>query len=157
MPPALRDRMEVIELNGYIEDEKVRIAQQHLLPKQVRANGLKPEEVAVEEAALRTIIADYTREAGVRNLERQIGNVLRKVTRRLAEQQDKETRRQGDKENQQSNVSPSPHLPASLSPITWADQICAALPLEQRRRQHLIQRLHRHEGQILEHLARQIL
>src|SRR6185295_1723092 len=83
--PALRDRMEVIELSGYIEDEKVRIAQQHLLPKQVRANGLKPEEVTVEEPALRSIIADYTREAGVRSLERQIGNVLRKVTRQIAE------------------------------------------------------------------------
>src|SRR5262245_34844651 len=83
--PALRDRMEVIELSGYIEDEKVRIAQQHLLPKQVRSNGLRPEEVSVEEAALRDIIGGYTREAGVRNLERQIGNVLRKVTRQIAE------------------------------------------------------------------------
>jgi ATP-dependent Lon protease len=86
VPPALRDRMEVIELSGYIEDEKVHIAQQHLVPKQTRANGLRPEEVVVEEAALRSIIGDYTREAGVRSLERQIGNVLRKVTRRIAEQ-----------------------------------------------------------------------
>jgi ATP-dependent Lon protease len=86
VPPALRDRMEVIELSGYIEDEKVHIAQQHLVPKQVRANGLKPEEVSVEEGALRAIIGDYTREAGVRNLERQIGTVLRKVTRQLAEE-----------------------------------------------------------------------
>jgi ATP-dependent Lon protease len=85
VPPALRDRMEVIELSGYIEDEKVHIAQQHLLPKQVRANGLKPEEVSVEENALRAIIGDYTREAGVRNLERQISNVLRKVTRQLSD------------------------------------------------------------------------
>jgi ATP-dependent Lon protease len=86
VPPALRDRMEVIELSGYIEDEKVHIAQQHLVPKQLRANGLKPEEATVEEAALRDIIGNYTREAGVRSLERQIGNVLRKVTRQLAEQ-----------------------------------------------------------------------
>lgn len=85
VPPALRDRMEVIELSGYIEDEKVHIAQQHLVPKQVRANGLQPEEVQVEDAALREIIGNYTREAGVRNLERQIGNVLRKVTRQLSE------------------------------------------------------------------------
>lgn len=88
VPPALRDRMEVIELSGYIEDEKVHIAQQHLVPKQVRANGLQAAEVAVDEAALRDIIGNYTREAGVRNLERQIGNVLRKVTRQLSEGQD---------------------------------------------------------------------
>jgi ATP-dependent Lon protease len=87
VPPALRDRLEVIELSGYIEAEKVRIAQQHLAPKQIRANGLRPEEVTVREDALRTIIADYTREAGVRSLERQIGTVLRKVTRRTAEQE----------------------------------------------------------------------
>ncbi len=86
VPPALRDRMEVIELSGYIEDEKVHIANQHLVPKQVRANGLRPAEVSIEESGLRTIIGDYTREAGVRNLERQIGNVLRKVTRQLAEE-----------------------------------------------------------------------
>lgn len=87
VPPALRDRMEVIELAGYIEDEKVHIAQEHLLPKQIKANGLRPEEVEVQEIALRTIIADYTREAGVRSLERQIGSVLRKVTRTLAERE----------------------------------------------------------------------
>ncbi|HEU5013669.1 MAG TPA: endopeptidase La [Roseiflexaceae bacterium] len=86
VPPALRDRMEVIELSGYIEDEKVRIAQQHLLPKQLRSNGLTEQEVVFEEAALRTVIGDYTREAGVRNLERQIGGVLRKVARQLSEQ-----------------------------------------------------------------------
>jgi ATP-dependent Lon protease len=78
--------MEVIELSGYIEDEKVRIAQQHLLPKQLRSNGLTEQEVVFEEAALRTVIGDYTREAGVRNLERQIGGVLRKVARQLSEQ-----------------------------------------------------------------------
>ncbi|MEI7769664.1 MAG: endopeptidase La [Chloroflexales bacterium] len=85
VPPALRDRMEVIELSGYIEDEKVRIAQTHLVPRQLRANGLRPAEAEVSEAALRTVIGDYTREAGVRNLERNIGAVLRKVTKRLAE------------------------------------------------------------------------
>jgi ATP-dependent Lon protease len=90
VPAPLRDRMEVIELSGYIEDEKVHIAQDHLLPKQIRANGLRPEEVQVEEAALRSIIGDYTREAGVRGLERQIGTVLRKVTRNLSEQQESE-------------------------------------------------------------------
>ncbi len=86
VPPALRDRMEVIELSGYIEDEKVRIAQSHLVPRQLRANGLRPAEAEVTEDALRTVIGDYTREAGVRNLERNIGAVLRKVTRRLTEE-----------------------------------------------------------------------
>ncbi len=87
VPPALRDRMEVIELSGYIEDEKVRIAQSHLLPRQIKANGLRPAEVTLDEAALRAIINDYTREAGVRNLERNIGGVLRKVVRQIAEQE----------------------------------------------------------------------
>jgi ATP-dependent Lon protease len=106
VPPALRDRMEVIELSGYIEDEKVHIAQEHLVPKQTRANGLRPEEVQVEEAALRSIIGDYTREAGVRSLERQIGNVLRKVTRRLAE--GLRTEGQGLREDgiEETNLSP---------------------------------------------------
>jgi ATP-dependent Lon protease len=119
--PALRDRMEVIELSGYIEDEKVRIAQEHLLPKQIRSNGLKPEEVVAEEAALREIISGYTREAGVRNLERQIGNVLRKVTRQLAEQTDKVTRWQGDKvtegQNNDADTTLSTAHPVSSSPV----------------------------------------
>ncbi|MFQ3632136.1 endopeptidase La [Roseiflexus sp.] len=86
VPPALRDRMEVIELSGYTGDEKVHIAQRHLIPKQLRSNGLRPEEVIFTDEALRIIIHDYTREAGVRNLERQIGAVLRKVTRRIVEE-----------------------------------------------------------------------
>ncbi|WP_322822788.1 endopeptidase La [Chloroflexus sp.] len=85
VPPALRDRMEVIELSGYIEDEKVQIAQIHLVPRQLQANGLRPEEAVVTEEAIRCIINEYTREAGVRNLERSIGAVLRKVARRLSE------------------------------------------------------------------------
>ncbi|MEN9934718.1 MAG: hypothetical protein RLZZ387_1297 [Chloroflexota bacterium] len=86
VPPALRDRLEVIELSGYIADEKVAIARQHLVPRQLKANGLTADDALVSDDALRTVIADYTREAGVRTLERQIGTVLRKVTRRLAEQ-----------------------------------------------------------------------
>jgi ATP-dependent Lon protease len=134
VPPALRDRMEVIELSGYIEDEKVRIAQEHLIPKQVRANGLRAEEVQVEELALRSIIGDYTREAGVRSLERQIGNVLRKVTRQLAEQQDTQTRGEGDKENEgrvnveEAGISLSPGLLSSPSPVVVTkDFVRAAL------------------------------
>jgi ATP-dependent Lon protease len=87
VPPALRDRLEVIELSGYIADEKVAIARQHLVPRQLKANGLTAADATVTDEALRTIIADYTREAGVRTLERQIGTVLRKVTRQLAEGQ----------------------------------------------------------------------
>lgn len=93
IPGPLRDRMEVIELAGYIEDEKVHIARQHLIPKQITNSGLRAAEVEIEDAALRAIIGGYTREAGVRNLERQIGGVLRKVTRKLVE--DEGTRGQG--------------------------------------------------------------
>jgi ATP-dependent Lon protease len=78
IPPPLRDRMEIIHLDGYTEYEKTRIAQRHLVPRQLKANGLKEEEVTFTEEALRKIIRDYTREAGVRTLERQIGAVCRK-------------------------------------------------------------------------------
>ncbi|MCP4557297.1 MAG: AAA family ATPase, partial [Herbaspirillum sp.] len=78
IPPPLRDRMEIIQLYGYTEYEKTRIAQRHLAPRQVTANGLREEEVTFTEEALRKIIRDYTREAGVRTLERQIGAVCRK-------------------------------------------------------------------------------
>ncbi len=81
IPPALRDRMEILEFSGYIEDEKVHIAKQHLLPKQVEENGLTDEDVALDTGALKELINSYTREAGVRNLEREIANVLRKVAR----------------------------------------------------------------------------
>ena len=79
IPPALLDRMEVISLSGYTEDEKVHIAMRHLVPKQMRTNGVKDSEVVVEESAIRDIIRYYTREAGVRSLERAIGKVLRKI------------------------------------------------------------------------------
>jgi ATP-dependent Lon protease len=84
IPGPLLDRMEVIRLDGYTEDEKVAIARYHLLKRQVERNGLRSDEVEVTDEALRTIVGDYTREAGVRNLEREIGKVLRKVATRLA-------------------------------------------------------------------------
>jgi ATP-dependent Lon protease len=87
IPAPLRDRMEILELDGYTEDEKVQIAEQYLLPRQIRENSLRPEEISIEEEALRLIIRDYTREAGVRNLERQIGTVCRKVATRVAEKE----------------------------------------------------------------------
>jgi ATP-dependent Lon protease len=85
IPAPLRDRMEILELDGYTEEEKVQIAQEYLLPRQIRENSLRTEEVSFADDALRTIIRDYTREAGVRNLERQIGTVCRKVATKVAE------------------------------------------------------------------------
>ena len=85
VPPALRDRMEVLELQGYTEEEKLMIAQEHLVGRQVPNHGLTGEQVTFTEAALRTIILGYTREAGVRNLEREIGAICRKVARARAE------------------------------------------------------------------------
>ncbi|MFM8901619.1 MAG: endopeptidase La [Burkholderiales bacterium] len=81
IPPALLDRMEVIRLSGYTEDEKVSIAQKYLLPKQAKNNGVKDEEMEVTEAAVRAIIRYYTREAGVRSLEREISKICRKVVK----------------------------------------------------------------------------
>jgi ATP-dependent Lon protease len=85
IPGPLRDRMEIIELTGYTEEEKVEIAKRYLLKRQLEANGLQPGQVEVTEEALRRMARDYTREAGVRNLERQIGAVLRNVAVRIAE------------------------------------------------------------------------
>jgi len=84
IPAPLRDRMEVITLDGYTEYEKAIIAQDYLVPRQLKVNGLRPEEICFTEEGLRTIIRDYTREAGVRNLEREIGRVCRKVATRVA-------------------------------------------------------------------------
>jgi ATP-dependent Lon protease len=85
IPGALRDRMEIIELSGYTEDEKVQIAQRYLVKRQLDANGLKPAQATISESALHQIVRDYTREAGCRNLERTIGSVLRNVAVRVAE------------------------------------------------------------------------
>lgn len=84
IPAALMDRMEVIEFNSYIEQEKLEIAKRYLLPRQLIQNGLKPNQITFTDAALEKLISHYTREAGVRNLEREIGTVARKVARRIA-------------------------------------------------------------------------
>jgi ATP-dependent Lon protease len=84
IPPALFDRMEVIRFDGYTTDEKVSIARGHLWPRQIERNGLRVDEVTVPDTALRLIVTDYTREAGVRQLERELGTLLRKTATRIA-------------------------------------------------------------------------
>jgi ATP-dependent Lon protease len=85
IPGPLRDRMEVIQLAGYTEAEKLEIARRYLVPRQIDRNGLSKSRIAFTDPALRVIIADYTREAGVRQLEREIGTICRKVARQVAE------------------------------------------------------------------------
>jgi ATP-dependent Lon protease len=85
IPPALRDRMEVLEIPGYTEEEKLAIARDHLVQKQIANHGLTPEQLTIDADALRLVIRGYTREAGVRNLEREIGALCRKAARRRAE------------------------------------------------------------------------
>jgi ATP-dependent Lon protease len=111
IPAPLQDRMEVIRLAGYTESEKVAIAEQYLVPRQIRQNGLLPEEVGVDTAVLRQIIRDYTREAGVRELERQIGRVCRKVATAVATLPDG---------TQVTNHAIQPeHLPEFLGPVRY--------------------------------------
>ncbi|HEX9634993.1 MAG TPA: endopeptidase La, partial [Candidatus Limnocylindria bacterium] len=86
IPPALRDRMELIELPGYTEEEKLEIAKRYLVPRQRQANGLRDVVLEIPDETLRALVRSYTREAGVRNLERELGSVLRKIARRVAEE-----------------------------------------------------------------------
>jgi ATP-dependent Lon protease len=85
IPAPLRDRMEILILDGYTEEEKLKIAQQYLIPRQIRENGLRPGEIELAEDAIRKVVRDYTREAGVRNLERELGSICRKVATDIAE------------------------------------------------------------------------
>jgi ATP-dependent Lon protease len=87
IPPALRDRMEVLDLPGYTEEEKLRIAKDYLVSRQIQAHGLSEENIKFEDQALRRITLEYTREAGVRNMEREIANICRGVARKVAEGQ----------------------------------------------------------------------
>ena len=89
VPPALRDRMEIIEFPGYIEEEKLKIAQLFLVPKQLKNHGLGLKQLRFREAGLRSIIREYTREAGVRNLEREISSICRKVAKAIAQEKTK--------------------------------------------------------------------
>jgi ATP-dependent Lon protease len=97
IPGPLRDRMEIIQLAGYTEEEKLEIAKRYLVPRQVERNGLKKSKIEFTDPALRELIDGYTREAGVRNLEREIGSICRKVARELAEGTRRSKRRVGPK------------------------------------------------------------
>jgi len=92
IPPALKDRMEIIEFPGYIEDEKLKIAQLFLVPKQLKNHGLEPKQLRFTEAGLRSVIREYTREAGVRNLEREVASITRKVAKGIAQEKVKAAR-----------------------------------------------------------------
>jgi ATP-dependent Lon protease len=89
IPPPLLDRMEIIRISGYTEDEKINIATRYLVPKQVRNNGLKDSEISITKGVLTDIVRYYTREAGVRGLEREIAKICRKVTKELVLEKDK--------------------------------------------------------------------
>jgi ATP-dependent Lon protease len=86
IPPALRDRMDIIEIPGYTEEEKIEIAKRYLIPKQIKEHGLRNGQIKFRDKALKTIINRYTREAGVRNLERRIADVCRKIARGIVEE-----------------------------------------------------------------------
>jgi len=108
--PALLDRMEIIPLSGYTEDEKVHIARMYLIPRQLDEHGLKPQQLELTDAALRRIITEYTREAGVRSLERQIGTVARKVAARVAT------------DETHTAIADAPQVPGYLGPARFRSE-----------------------------------
>ena len=111
MPGPLRDRLEIISLPGYTGEEKAQIARRYLVPRQLDANGLTPEQASISDAALHAIIHDYTREAGVRNLEREIGSVFRRAALRIAEGQPGPV------------AADAPDLPAILGPRKFESEL----------------------------------
>jgi ATP-dependent Lon protease len=113
IPSALLDRLEVIELPGYIAEDKLEIAFKYLIPRQIEENGLKKKHITFTKSAVRKIIQDYTRESGVRNLERQIATVCRKVARQVAE---------GDEEKK--SIKPE-HLKDMLGPVRFYSEVAA--------------------------------
>ncbi len=113
IPPPLRDRMETIELPGYTANEKLIIAKQYLIPRQLEANGLKKKLINIRDTAINRVVGEYTREAGVRNLERELGTVCRKVARRVAEGNTKVT-----------NI-PAKDIPSYLGPPKFDSEIAS--------------------------------
>lgn len=111
IPPALRDRMEVLDLPGYTEEEKLRIAKDYLVSRQIQAHGLSDENIKFEDPALRRITLEYTREAGVRNLEREIANICRGVARKVAE---------GQKE---LTIVDAESVPSYLGPVKFFSEV----------------------------------
>jgi len=109
IPPALLDRMEVIELSGYTEREKLVIAEEFLVPRQLEAHGLGPDQITVSEAALDKVVVEYTREAGVRNLERNVATLMRKCARRVSE--DRNAIVDVDPDFVSESLGAPPHLP----------------------------------------------
>jgi len=124
IPPALRDRMEVIELPGYIEEDKLMIAKRYLLPEQIEAHGLKADLIELEDDAIRSIIRSYTREAGVRNLERQIAAVCRGVAKEVAAGREQVTRIGPD--NLEEFLGPVLFIP-ELAARTWGHGLATGL------------------------------
>jgi ATP-dependent Lon protease len=126
IPGPLRDRMEIIQLSSYIESEKIRIAQGYLAQRQLKENGLRPDEITFTDAAIARIIADYTREAGVRNLEREIGRACRKIVTRIAEGQTSTVRIDADdvpdllgKKRFFGEIAERTKMPGVATGLTW--------------------------------------
>src|SRR5262249_41502584 len=86
IPPALRDRMEILRLPGYSEEDKLEIAKKHLLPRQIADHGLTAEQIEFQDSAIQRIVGEYTSEAGVRNLDREVASICRKVARKVVEE-----------------------------------------------------------------------
>jgi ATP-dependent Lon protease len=118
IPSALLDRMEVVRLDGYTEDEKVAIARDHLLPRQLQRAGLTADEVSVEDDALRTVAAGYTHEAGVRQLERAVARILRKVTTELADAEAETTPGAETTETAETDTAGTPSVTVTVPDVT---------------------------------------
>ena len=122
MPPALRDRMEVLEFPGYTREEKLQIAKRYLVPQQIERHGLKHEQITFTDEALNGIITDYTREAGVRNLERHIGSLCRKAAKRIA--MGEKPVHSVDAEKARELLGPPPFVPQLAERVTEPGVAC---------------------------------